>query len=131
MNKSEFLENKLLLDQIQNKTNESNKKYYKDVLDFLNMLFETEENSILKIKVKKISINENIIKTYNYIVKKHKLKKSLVNEELFDFDTEYDQDDVFKVSIIMSNNLLEKLNYKINVGTYNKKKYVSIKSITT
>jgi len=129
MNKSEFLENKLLLNQIQNKTNESNKKYYKDVLDFLNMLFETEENSILKIKVKKISINENIIKTYNYIVKKHKLKKSLVNEELFDFDTEYDQDDVFKVSIIMSNNLLEKLNYKINVSTYNKKKYVSIKSI--
>ncbi len=129
MFKSELIENKLMFDKIQDKINESNKKYYKDILDFLNMLFETEEKSILKIKVKKISLNENIIETYNYLIKKHKVKKASIDEKAFDFSIDYDKEDVFKVCTLMCNNLLEKLNYKINVGTYNKKKYITIKPI--
>lgn len=129
MSKTELIENKLLFDKIQDKINESNKKYYKDVLDFLNMLFETDEKSILKIKVKKISLNENIIETYNYILKKHKVKKASIDVNAFDFTIDYDKEDIFKICTIMCNNLLEKLKYKINVGTYNNKKYITIKSI--
>ncbi len=129
MNKSEIYENKKLMSELQNKINESNKKYYKDVLDFLNMLFDLEETSILKIKPKKIQFNENIIKTYNYIIKKHDLKKEMLDINAFDFNIEYEQEDVLKICLIICNNLLDKLKYKIEVGTWNNKKYLKIKSI--
>lgn len=129
MSKSELIENKLMFDKIQNEINESNKKYYKDVLDFLNMLFETEEKSILKIKVKKISLNENIIETYNYIIKKHKVKKASIDVNAFDFSIDYDKEDVLKICTLMCNNLLEKLKFKMNIGIYNNKKYINIKPI--
>ncbi len=127
MNKSEINENKILMSELQNKINESNKKYYKDVLDFLNMLFDLEETSILKIKPKKIQFNENIIKTYNYIIKKHDIKKEMLDTNAFDFNIEYEQEDVLKICLIISNNLLDKLKYKIEVGTWNNKKYLKIK----
>ncbi len=129
MNKSEIYENKKLMSELQNKINESNKKYYKDVLDFLNMLFDLEETSILKIKPKKIQFNENIIKTYNYIIKKHDLKKEMLEINAFDFNIEYEQEDVLKICLIICNNLLDKLKYKIEVGTWNNKKYLKIKSV--
>ncbi len=127
MNKSEINENKILMSELQNKIIESNKKYYKDVLDFLNMLFDLEETSILKIKPKKIQFNENIIKTYNYIIKKHDIKKEMLDTNAFDFNIEYEQEDVLKICLIISNNLLDKLKYKIEVGTWNNKKYLKIK----
>ncbi len=129
MNKSEIYENKKLMSELQNKINESNKKYYKDVLDFLNMLFDLEETSILKIKPKKIQFNENIIKTYNYIIKKHDIKKEMLDTNAFDFNIEYEQEDVLKICLIICNNLLDRLKYKIEVGTWNNKKYLKIKSI--
>jgi hypothetical protein len=129
MSKSEILETRLLLEQAQNKINEANKKYYKDVLDFLNMLFETDEKSILKIKIKKMSLNTNIIETYNYIIKKHKLKKNMLDVEAFDFSIDYEQEDVLKVCLTICNNLLEKINYKMIVKNYNNKKSIRIKTL--
>lgn len=128
MSKSEINENKKLLAELQNKINESNKKYYKDVLDFLNTLFDLEETSILKIKPKKIQFNENIIKIYNHIIKKHQIKKDFIDTKFFDFEIEYEQEDILKICLIMSNNLLEKLKYKLEICKYNNKKYFKIKT---
>lgn len=119
-------ENKILLDLINNKLQESSKKYYKDVLEFLNMLFDTEEKSILKIKMNKISLNEDILETYNYIVKKHELKKDLINTQEMNFELDYDKKDIVKMVLLISNNLLEKINYKMMMKKFNDKEYLKI-----
>ncbi len=126
MNNSDIIEAKQIKDLIQHKINEANKKYYKDVLDFMNMLFETEEESILKIKVKKMTLNEDIVETYNYIIDKHKLKKQTINTKELDFDAEYEIEDIIKISTLMTNNLLDKLDYKLTSYKYNNKRIFKI-----
>ena len=127
MQNSVINETKLIIDKINEKILESNKKYYNDVLNFLNMIFLDESKSILKINCKKISFNKDIFEIYNYIIKKHKLNKDLINIDYFDFDTEYDHDDVIKIILQICNNLLEKLNYQMSSYTYNEKKIIKIK----
>ena len=126
MNNSDIIEAKQIKDLIQHKINEANKKYYKDVLDFMNMLFETEEESILKIKIKKMTLNEDIVETYNYIIDKYKLKKQTINTKELDFDAEYEIEDIIKISTLMTNNLLDKLNYKLTSYKYNNKRIFKI-----
>jgi hypothetical protein len=126
MNNSDIIEAKQIKDLIQHKINEANKKYYKDVLDFMNMLFETEEESILKIKIKKMTLNEDIVETYNYIIDKYKLKKQTINTKELDFDAEYEIDDIIKISTFMTNNLLDKLNYKMTSYKYHDKRIFKI-----
>ena len=52
--------------QILDRTNyiliKQNKKYYRDVLDFLNLLFEDDAKNISKIQFKKINLFFKIIK---------------------------------------------------------------------
>jgi hypothetical protein len=126
MNNSDIIEGKQIKDLIQHRINEANKKYYKDVLDFMNMLFETDEESILKIKIKKMTLNEDIVETYNYIIDKYKLKKQSINTKELDFDAEYEIEDIIKISTLMTNNLLDKLNYKMTSYKHNNKRIFKI-----
>ena len=129
MQNSIINETKLIIDKINEKILESNKKYYNDVLNFLNMIFLDESKSIFKINCKKISFNKDILEIYNYIIKKHKLKKDLIDIDYIDFETEYDRDDVIKIILQICNNILEKLNYQMSSYTYNDKKMIKIKMI--
>ena len=129
MQNSVINETKLIIDKINEKILESNKKYYNDVLNFLNMIFLDESKSILKINCKKISFNKDILEIYNYIIKKHKLNKDLIDIDYFDFETEYDHDDVIKIILQICNNSLEKLNYQMTSYIYNGKKVIKIKML--
>jgi hypothetical protein len=113
MEKSDIVQTKIIKDSIYNKLQEINRKYYKAVLTFLNMLFGSESESILKIKLNKITLNNDILEIYNHIVTKYKLNKDLINIDYFDFNIEYEKKDVIKITLIICNNLLEKLNYKL------------------
>lgn len=126
---SVITETKLIIEKLNEKILESNKKYYSNVLDFLNMVFLDESKSILKVDCKKISFNKDILETYNYIVKKHKINKDQINIEYFNFDIEYDSEDIIKIIIQISNNLLEKLNYQMYSYNYNNKRVIKIKMI--
>jgi hypothetical protein len=126
---SVITETKLIIEKLNEKILESNKKYYSNVLDFLNMVFLDESKSILKVDCKKISFNKDILETYNYIVKKHKINKDQINIEYFNFDIEYDSEDIIKIIIQISNNLLEKLNYQMYTYNYNNKRVIKIKMI--
>lgn len=129
MENSVITETKLIIDKINEKILESNKKYYNDVLNLLNMIFLDESKSILKVNCKKISFNKDIFQIYNYIIKKHKLNKDSINIDYFDFETEYDHDDVIKIILQICNNTLEKLNYQMSSYTYNGKKIIKIKML--
>ena len=96
---------------------EKNKKYYRDVLDFLNLLFEDNAKNINKIKFKKITLNNNIFIMYNEINKQYKLNKPEFNSADFDL-SEIDNTDEIKnifldIAYTFSNNLLEKINYQL------------------
>jgi hypothetical protein len=129
MQNSVINETKLIIDKINEKMLESNKKYYNDVLNFLNMIFLDESKSILKINCKKLSFNKDILEIYNYIIKKHKLNKDLIDIDYFDFETEYDHDDIIKIILQICNNLLEKLSYQMSSYIYNGKKIIKIKML--
>ena len=101
---------------------EKNKKYYIDVLDFLNLMFEDDSKSLLKIKFKKITINSNVFFLYNEIIKKYKLNKPEIEIDKFDDIMELNDANEIKqilcdIAIKLSNNLLENLNYKLKKKT--------------
>jgi hypothetical protein len=96
---------------------EKNKKYYRDILDFLNLLFEDNAKNINKIKFKKITLNNNIFTMYNEIIKIYKLNKPEFDSESFDLSEINDSDEIknifINIALTFSNNLLEKINYKL------------------
>jgi hypothetical protein len=104
-----------------------NKDYYNDVLIFLNLIFKQNAKSILSIYIKKIVLHEDIMIMYNDIVKKYKLNKDYVNIDAFDVDEIIDIDLIIKLMKLLTNNLLEKLNYKlVEKCKNNKKRFVII-----
>jgi hypothetical protein len=104
-----------------------NKDYYNDVLIFLNLIFKQNAKSILTIYIRKIVLHEDIMIMYNDIVKKYKLNKDYVNIDVFDVDEIIDIDLIIKLMKLLTNNLLEKLNYKlIEKCKNNKKRFVII-----
>lgn len=129
MENSIIKDTKLIIEKINEKIFELNKRYYNDVLGFLNMIFIDESKSILKINCKKISFNKDVLETYNYIIKKHKLNKDLINIEYFDFKTDYEIEDVIKMIIQICNHLLEKIEYQMYSYTYNGQRQIKIKMI--
>lgn len=109
-----------LLDSSNKILHEKNKKYYRDVLDFLNLMFENNSTNINKIKFKKITLNDNIFNMYNQIIKKYNLLKPTFDNDAFDLTKLNDScepDEIkkifYEISYTLSNNLLEKLNYKL------------------
>jgi hypothetical protein len=104
-----------------------NKDYYNDILIFLNLIFKQNAKSILTIYIRKIVLHEDIMIMYNDIVKKYKLNKDYVNIDVFDVDEIIDIDLIIKLMKLLTNNLLEKLNYKlIEKCKNNKKRFVII-----
>ena len=119
-----ILENSYILFQ------KSLENYYNEVLECLNMLYNNESKSILKIQIKKISLDKIIFEKYNEIVKKHKLKKKLFDIDNFDVDDEHDYDTIIDIAKIITQNLIEKLNYKLCVIKSGDKKIFQIKNLS-
>jgi hypothetical protein len=108
----------------------SKEEYYNDVLEFLNLIFCNNSISILNIKTLKISLNEDVFLKYNDIVKKYKLKKDLFDLENFNINDNYDYESIAEIAKILVKNLLEKLNYKLEIINYDNKKKFKIKNIS-
>jgi len=89
------------------------KKYYDDVLKWMNMLYNDDSKSIAKIKFKKMTLNEEIFNLYNEIIKKYKLNKDLFETENFNINDDHDRSEIFLISKILTNNLLAKLGCKL------------------
>ena len=108
---------KSLLDLSNKLFYEKNKKYYEDVLDFLNLLFEDNSKIITKINFKKITLNENIFLLYNEIIKIYKLDKPTFNLDKFDLSIIDGLDNInqifYDIALKLSNNILNNINYKL------------------
>lgn len=114
----------LIIESIKNKLEESNnlyesknKKYYRDVLDFLNLMFEDKAECITKLKFKKITLNDNVFELYNQIIKKYNLDIPEFESENFDVSNMDDPVEIKElfcvIALKLSNFLLEKLKYKL------------------
>lgn len=123
-------ETKNILEKSYDSFQKSNEQYYNDVLEWMNMLYNDVSKSILRVQIKKITLNEDIFNKYNEIIKIYKLKKNLFNTELFDFNDNYDYDSIVEIAKIMTTNLIEKLNYKFDVINNGKSKKLKIKNLS-
>ena len=110
---------------------EKNEKYYIDVLDFMNLLFEDNATILSKIKFKKITLNDKVFKLYNEIVRTYKLNKPEFDTNNFNLEDIEDLEEIKKIfcdiAFKISNNLLEKINYKLkkkNNKEDNKTKFI-------
>lgn len=108
---------KNILEKSDNLFEEKNKKFYRDVVDFLNLMFEDNSKELTKIKFKKITLNENVFNLYNQIIIKYKLDKPEFIFDNFDISDIEDSDEIKKIfcdlAIKLSNYILDKLNYKL------------------
>ena len=122
MNLKVINETQTILKNNKKLIDEYNKKYYQDTLDFLNLLFDENASCISRLKFTKFVLNENIFVFYNGIINKYKLNKpefiiENYNEELIDPTDEECLLEVKKLVQSLSNNLLDKLEYKIKLIT--------------
>ena len=110
-----------ILEESKKLIQDKNKKYYTDVLDFMNLIFEDNASILSKIKFIKITLNEKVFKLYNEIIKTYKLNKPEFDIDKFNLEEIEDLEEIKKIfcdiAYRISNNLLEKINYKL------KKKY--------
>ena len=126
MNTGYINETRLVINNCIKEYYSDNSEYYDEVLKFLNEIFEHKATSILKIKIKKIVIDENLLKSYNDIVKKYNLNNDYINIKLFNFDNINNLIFIVKVAKVLVNNLLKKINYKLVEKTINNKKRFKI-----
>lgn len=126
MNTGYINETRLVINNCIKKYYSDNSEYYDEVLTFLNEIFEHKATSILKIKIKKIVIDENLLKSYNDIVKKYNLNNDYINIKLFNFDNINNLIFIVKIAKVLVNNLLKKINYKLVEKTINNKKRFKI-----
>lgn len=108
-----------ILEETNKLIHEKNKKYYNDVLDFMNLLFEDNAKNLSKIKFKKITLGETVFQLYNEIIKTYKLDKPQFDIEGFFISLEEIEDPeelkkIFcEIAFKISNNLLERINYRL------------------
>lgn len=106
-----------LLEESNKLLQEKNKEYYNDVLDFMNLLFSDDAKILTRLKFNKITLNDNVFKLYNQIIKKYKLSKPVFDMDKFNFEEIENLDEIKKIfcdiAFKFSNNLLERLNYKL------------------
>lgn len=108
-----------------------NNDYYNHVLFFLNLLFDNNATSILKIKSTKIILTKTILIKYNEIVKQFNLNEKLFNIDDFDFSIIYNKTDIITLIKKLTQNLLNKLNYKILISNSNNKYNIKFKLISS
>jgi hypothetical protein len=116
-------ETKKIIEEFNNEINKNNEKYYQDVLDFLNLLFNQNCNQILKISISKISLSDDIFEFYNKIIEKYKINIRKFDNDKFNSNEIYTFHEIIEIALIMSNNLLDKINYKIIKINNDKTKY--------
>jgi len=116
-------ETKKIIEEFNNEINKNNEKYYQDVLDFLNLLFNQNCNQILKISISKISLSDDIFEFYNKIIDKYNMNIRKFDNDKFNSNEIYSFHEIIEIALIMSNNLLEKINYKIIKINTEKTKY--------
>jgi len=106
-----------ILEESKRIIQEKNQKYYLNVLDFMNILFEDNAKNLSKLKFKKITLNEVVFKLYNEIIKTYKLDKPKFDIDNFNLNEIEDLEEINKIfcaiALKISNNLLEKINYKL------------------
>lgn len=106
-----------LLEESNKLLQDKNKEYYNDVLDFMNLLFSDDAKILTRLKFNKITLNDNVFKLYNQIIKKYKLLKPVFDMDKFNFEEIENLDEIKKIfcdiAFKFSNNLLERLNYKL------------------
>lgn len=105
-------------------------KYYNDVLEWMNDLYNDNSKSIMQLKFRNITLNEDIFNTYNEIIAKYKLNKDIFNTKEFDIEDFHDNKRLFAIAKIMTNNLLEKIGYKLDVYKNGITKRYKINNIT-
>lgn len=112
---------KKLIEETNQLLDEKNKKYYLNVLDFLNMMFEDNAKNILRIKFQKITLNQNVFLLYNKINEVYGLEKPKFEYEKFEKITEnIDEPDEIKkiwceIALNLSNYLLDRLGHKLKI----------------
>ena len=119
-------ETKIILENSYEAYQQKNINYYNDVLRLMNLIFNDDSKSILKIKLKKITVSEDIFELYNNIIKKYKLEKNLFDTKNFDLEDFHDFMDIVEIIRIICNNLLVKLNYNLDIYTWNNTKKLKI-----
>lgn len=126
--KNDVIKTQKLLDEANKLLCDKNKKYYDDVLDFMNLLFEDDAKILSKIKFKKITLNDRVFELYNEIIKMYKLSKPELDIENLNLNQIENSEEikkiVFDIAFKISNNLLEKINFKL------KKKFDKIENKT-
>ena len=101
------------LNRIKSINENINKKYYSSVLKLFKKIFNSESNSLLKIKIKLLTLNIEIFKFYNKIINKFNLNKQLFDIENFNIELLNTNENLISIIMILCNNLLEKINYKL------------------
>lgn len=128
-------ETKKIIEDANKALNEYNKKYYKDVLEFLNILFYSNSSSILSINITKLALSEDVFEFYNTIIDKYNLESNKFNTKLF-FNEDltsnlelYKKSDLMNICKVLVNNLLKKINYKADIVYFDSKPVLKIKQI--
>jgi len=128
-------ETKKIIEDANKALNEYNKKYYKDVLEFLNILFYSNSSSILSINITKLALSEDVFEFYNTIIDKYNLESNKFNTKLFfseDLTSNlelYKKSDLMNICKVLVNNLLKKINYKADIVYFDSKPVLKIKQI--
>ena len=122
-------ETKQILEKSYEEYQQKNIDYYNDVLKLMNLIFNDNSKSILKIKLKKITLSGDIFELYNSIIRKYKLDKPFFDTENFDLEDFHDFTDIIEIIKIICNNILIKINYNLDIYTYNKEKKLKINII--
>ena len=125
-----------IIDDANKILNKHNKKYYSEILDFLNLLFSSNSPSILTINISNVAISREIFEMYNNIVEKYENDAQLFDIDLFfEFDPVlnpemYSKNDIMNICQQISNNLLARLNYKAEIIYNESKPFLKFKAMT-
>ena len=129
MNNDYKNDTKILLEHSTLLFHKNNENYYNDVLQCLNLLYSSNSKTILRIKISKITMSEQMLKLYNKIITKYELNISLFDIDNFDFDNLYDHSDIVFIAKTITNNLLLKINYILQESIISGKKKYTIKML--
>ena len=129
MNNDYKNDTKILLEHSTLLFHKNNENYYNDVLQCLNLLYSSNSKTILRIKISKITMSEQMLKLYNKIITKYELNISVFDIDNFDFDNLYDHSDIVYIAKTITNNLLLKINYILQENIISGKKKYTIKML--
>ena len=124
---------KKLLSSINIIKSKLEEEYYSDVLNFCNHIFIRDNDfialSLLTLRITCIHFNSYVFEVYNYIIKKYGLNINMVNTQLLTNNSLNNDDIKIQLAIVMTNNLLKKIDYKLFKTNKNNKLFLYIKKL--